>query len=218
MENDNKDKMENVEVTSAFVGFVGVVGTIVSLIYFVLASRSEKFTTIQLIIILLMLFTNAGVMLIGFITNNTKATWFIPYAMGILSNGINGATYLYDYMENAQNYYSKFNSSGKLGTAIFYFLIVISLLVAYLGIIGRIKKNAVGIICMGFCFGSYVYSFVLNFPQLFYGYFRSEQLTVFGITAEVFLLSSLRYLIYIIPFFGMIVLGLSAFRKEVLDK
>lgn len=217
MANDNLSK-GRADATCMSASVAGIIGTIVSLIYFIVATNSNGFSTTQLIQIILLLLCNAGIMLVGFISDNSKNTLLIPYGFGAVAFVMFAYEYMNVYVQKAVSTMTKYSNMLNVAFAIMYLIGAVIFIVAYNVLIGKIKNDYIAFILLSVMLGVFIYSFIQTAPQFVYRYLKADELKSLGVTFQVALIKAINCLPYFSIYTGLLLLQHSVSKNKELEK
>lgn len=202
------------EATSTLTAGVGIAGVIITGLYFLMANGTTGISTTRLVYVVLLLLANIGVVLVGFINKNSKDTFAIPYLLGMIAFVVTTYEYVNDFFIKSTSYMLKFVYAPYIGFGIYYVMCIVVLIVAYLGITGRIKNTAWCITLLGVFSGGFFFNFVSSLPQIAYRFLRASKLGSSGIAGKDAIAAAIKTLPEFMLFLGLIVLQIELNKKK----
>lgn len=199
----------------SYAAVIGAVGSVLSLIYFLMAMSTKGFSTVQMMQIGVFLVANVTLMIVGFLDINTSTTYFLPFGMTILGYLFSAYIYFNNYASHSGNASSRWWYMTSVGHAVYSLICVVCVLIAYLGLIEKMKGYLLGMMLTSGLFGGYAFNVIVNIFQKIYSYTAASELSSSMATPlKTMLISVLQYAPYLFALAGIICLQYSAMKKK----
>lgn len=198
----------------SYAAVVGAVGSLLTLVYLLMAMSSKGFSNIQMVQVGVFLVANVTLMVVGFLDVNTTTTLFLPFGMTILGYLLSAYIYASNYASHSGNASSRWWYMTSVGHAVYSVICIVCVLVAYLGLIGKMKGQLLGMLLTSGLFGGYAFNVIVNIFQKVYSYTAASELSSSMATSfKTMLISVLQYAPYLFALAGILCLQYSAMKK-----